>query len=48
MEITKNIPHFNLSLLKALRHKVDLLKGGDETLLSACHFGIERQDFGTA
>lgn len=36
------IPHSNLGLLKALRHEVNLLKGGDETLLSARHLGIER------
>lgn len=43
-----NIPHSNLGLPKALGYEIDLLKGGDETLLSACHFRIERQDFGAA
>lgn len=35
-------PHLLLGLLEALRHEVNVLEGGDETLLEAGRLRVER------
>ena len=42
--MTLNSPHFDLSLFKAVRHKIDILKCGDDAFLFACDLGVERHD----
>lgn len=36
-----HLPHLLFGLLEALRHKVNLLEGGDETLLVASRLWVE-------
>lgn len=35
-------PHFDFGLLKAVWHKVDILKRCDDAFLLWCNFGVER------
>lgn len=41
-------PHFDFCFLEGVRNKVDVLKGGDDTLLFACHVGVKGQDPGVS
>ncbi len=40
-----DLPHSKFGFLEALRNKVNILKGGDETLLFTGDIGLKGQDF---
>lgn len=40
------IPHLDFGLLKALGHKIDVLKCCYNALLFACYFGVKGHDAG--
>lgn len=37
----RNLPHLDFGLLKAVGHKVDVLKSCDDAFLFGCYFGVE-------